>query len=407
MNRISNAMPWLPWPGGRIRMMIGFALMPLCFMGCGDRPGLGSLLFVVEREVGNVAVIDYRTGEIVKRIHVGGNMRHASMVFDQALEYGYIASRDGRLHRIRLGDLVHAGTVECAENAIGLAISTDSDVIAVAGYKPGGITLIDAKTFTVMQQISTQSGNDGESRVTGLVDAPDNAFLGALMDRSEIWKLVRKPGEHQYDVIRYPAAASSPFDALITPDARYYITGHFNSREITALDLRNGKTKKILLSDDSSSETTQNRRPIKMPHMEAWAVSEDTIYLPSAADNELKVLDRSTLKYRGKIGLAGAPVYAMVRPGGRFVWVSFSGEFEDGHIQVVDPATGRVVHSMSAGKRIYHMGFTPKGDRAFISSNLTNEIIIMNADDYTVLHRVPVQSPSGIFGVWRAFQTGL
>lgn len=93
-------------------------------------PGPGSLFFVVEREAGNVAVVNYRTGELVKRINIGGNMRHASMVFDQALEYGYIAARDGKQHRIRMNDLSHAGTVDCAENAIGLAISWDSRVVA-------------------------------------------------------------------------------------------------------------------------------------------------------------------------------------------------------------------------------------------------------------------------------------
>ena len=65
------------------------------------------------------------------------------------------------------------------------------------------------------------------------------------------------------------------------------------------------------------------------------------------------------------------------------------------------------LQSIDAGKRIYHMGFTPRGDMAFISSNLTNELIVMDAKSYRILHRVPVESPSGIFGVWRAFQTGL
>lgn len=370
-------------------------------------PGPGSLLFVVEREAGNVAVVNYRTGELVKRINIGGNMRHASMVFDQALEYGYIAARDGKLHRIRMKDLSHAGTVDCAENAIGLAISSDSRVVAVAGYKPGGITLIDTESFTVLQQIPTLREGEKESRVTGLVDAPDNAFLGALMDRSQIWKLVRDPEGLKYTVESFPAASSAPFDALITPDARYYITGHFNSREITALDLRNGKTKNILLSDTLSSGTAQQNRPVKMPHMEAWAVSEDTIYLPASDENELKMLDRSTLRYKGRIALSGSPVYAMVHPGGRYLWVSFAGESEDGHIEIVDLETAKVVQSIDAGKRIYHMGFTPRGDMAFISSNLTNELIVMDAKSYRILHRVPVESPSGIFGVWRAFQTGL
>ncbi|MDH5655013.1 MAG: protein nirF, partial [Spirochaetia bacterium] len=89
------------------------------------------------------------------------------------------------------------------------------------------------------------------------------------------------------------------------------------------------------------------------------------------------------------------------------VWVTFSGDDHDGKVQIIDLMTMKSSSVIDAGKRIYHLVFTPRGDRAILSSNESNEVVILDAMNYDILKKISVHSPSGIFGIWRAFQIGL
>ncbi|HEO64441.1 MAG TPA: protein nirF, partial [Spirochaetes bacterium] len=301
------------------------------------------------------------------------------------------------------------GTIKTSQNSIGIAISQDGQTIAVAEYKPGGITLIDTKSFSLINKIPAETRLNDKlilSRVTGLVDGLDNTFICALMDSDEIWELAKNRDSSKYEIRRkFKAIAKNPFDALITPEGRYYITGHFKSDRISLIDLwsNDSKAKPILFKPISSSK----RLPTKMVHMESWAVAGSRIYIPSADEQRISVISSHDFSYKGSISLIGSPVYAMVHPGHKELWVTFSGDEQDGKIQIISTITMKTIKILEAGKRIYHMAFSPRGDRAFVSSNESNELLVIHCADYSIIKKIPLKSPSGIFGVWRAFQIGL
>lgn len=384
-----------------MKILFQFLLNVLSIWG-----NIGSYVYVVERESSTLAVVDIDSYEVIKRISLEGNLRHAVMVFDPKLRYGYIATRNGKLNRINLLKQSYEDFIETSKNSIGLAISQDGKTIAVSEYEPGGITIVNVDDFQIMQIIPAKISGNQYSRITGLVDGPDNSFLCALMDSNEVWILKREiPTDPKSKYIiekRIQTADLYPFDGLITQDGRYYINAHFKSNVLSLIDLWNISPKAQRIDFGKYSNTVL----VKMPHMEVWANAGEKIFISANGDPFLHVINAKTLKYSHSIPFVGEGVYTVVHPFQKEVWITFSG-VHDGKIQIIDIQTEKTKKILEVGKRIYHLVFTPKGDRALVSSNETNELVILRTYDYQVIKKIKLNSPSGIFGIWRAFQIGL
>jgi len=81
--------------------------------------GVGSRVFIVERETGSLAVYDVVARKLLPtRITGLGNLRHATMIFSADLRYGYLATRNGQVSRIDLEKLERTGVVFTSENSI-------------------------------------------------------------------------------------------------------------------------------------------------------------------------------------------------------------------------------------------------------------------------------------------------
>ena len=372
--------------------------------------GIGSRVFVVERASGSLAIYDFIERKLLpERITGLGNLRHATMIFSPDLRFGYLATRNGQVSRIDLEKLELTGVVFTSENSIDNAISQDGRYIATAEYVPGGLTILDPTSMKVLKKHLASFEVDGKSfpsRVTGVVDAPGNRFVCVLIEGAEIWVVDASrpdfPIEH-----RIKTPQGNPYDAMITPDGRYYVVGHMESDRVSVLDLTRPEAgiKEVSLRDPKKDY--DKAAPVKLPHLASWAVADRWIFVPLVGEDRLAVLDRSTWELVRSIPLRGHPVYAVRSPTEREIWVSFSGEEDDAYIQVIDVETLSVTDSIRAGRRIYHMDFTPRGSHVLVSANEDNKLVLVNATTHEIEDEVELQSPSGIFGVWRAFRIGL
>ncbi|MBW2415644.1 MAG: protein nirF [Deltaproteobacteria bacterium] len=395
-------------------LALGLALLASVFPwlgGTAAAQGIGSRVFVVERASGSLAVYDLATRELLpKRIEGLGNLRHATMIFSPDLRYGFLATRSGQVSRIDLETLERAGEVFTSKNSIDNAISQDGRFIATAEYDPGGVTILDARTLEVVARHEAKFTRDGKelrSRVTGIVDAPGNRFVCVMMEGAEIWIIdASRPGfpiEHR---IATPPNGM-PYDAMITPDGRYYVVGHLESDRVSVLDLTRPKqgVKEVSLRDPAGKY--ERGAPVKLPHLASWAVAGRWIFVPLVGEDRLAVLDRATWRFERSIPLRGHPVYAVRSPTEREIWVSFSGEDDDRFVQVVDVESLSVEATIELAGRIYHMDFTPRGSHVLVSANRANKLLLVNAESHEIEDEETLQSPSGIFGVWRAFRIGL
>jgi len=372
--------------------------------------GIGSRVFVVERSSGSLAVYDFIARKLLPtRISGLGDLHHATMIFSPDLRYGYLATRSGQVSRIDLATLERTGVVFTSENSIDNAISQDGRFIAVAEYVPGGLTLLDAETLKVLKKHPASFEIDGErvaSRVTGVVDAPGNRFVCVLIEAAEIWVVdASKPDfpiEHRIKTNQH-----NPYDAMITPDGRYYVVGHLESDRVSVLDLTHPEAGVREVSLRDPKQKYDKAMPVKLPHLASWTVAGPWIFVPLVGEDRLAVLDRATWNFARSIPLRGHPVYAVRSPTEREVWVSFSGEADDAYVQVIDVEQLAVTDTIYLGRRIYHMDFTPRGSHVLVSANADNKLLLVNAWSHRIEDAVEVASPSGIFGVWRAFRIGL
>jgi protein NirF len=377
-----------------------------------DATGIGSRVYVVEREDNRLAIYDFVQRKLLpERVTGLGNMNHATMTFSPDLRYGYVATRDGVLNRIDLQTMSSAGSLQTSKNSIDLAISQDGRYLAVAEYIPGGVSIVDLAKFETAKRIPAKIVDaDGptDSRVTGMVDAPGNRFVCVLMEGREVWIIDASKPEFPIER-RIPLSkdVGLAYDAMITPDGRYYVVAHIGKAEVSVVDLAKANPEARVVSLADPTKEYDADTPVKLPHMASWAVAGDRIFVPLVGEKRLAVLDRHSFQFRDSVPLRGHAVYAVRSPSERELWVSFSGEEDDAYVQVVDTESLEVRDTIEIGARIYHMDFTPRGAFVLVSANRANKLALVDASTHAIVDEHPLESPSGLFGVWRAYRIGL
>jgi len=379
-------------------------LASLLIAGCSTVPprGTGDLGVVIERDAGRVQVVDTTARASLGRVNGLGDLSHASVVFARDGRYAYVFGRDGGLTKVDLLLRRIDRRVMQAGNSIGGAISQDGRFVAAQNYAPGGVKVFDAVTLAPVADIPAVYGNGRLSKVVGLADAPGNRFVFSLFDAGEIWVADLADPAHPA-ITKFPAG-KQPYDGLITPDGRHYIAGLFGEDGLALLDLWHPEqgVRRIL---DGYGRGEQKLPLYKMPHLRGWAVAGTRAYLPAIGRHEILVVDTQSWQETARIPVAGQPVFAIVRPDGRQVWVSFA--FPDNqHVQVIDTESGRLVRTLEPGQAVLHLEFTPRGEAVWVSSRDDGKVTVYDTARLEKLAELPAAAPSGIFFTHRAGRTG-
>lgn len=368
--------------------------------------GTGDLGLIIERATGSVLVINTTQRSVLGRIEGLGDLSHASVVYSRDGRYGYVFGRDGGLSKVDLltGTLVNR--VVQSGNSIGGAISQDGRFVAVSNYEPGGVKVFDSETLELVVEVpAVYVGEDGgpeRSKTVGLVDAPGNRFIFSLFDAGQIWTLdmaEATPKIHRLE------AGEAPYDALITPDGRYYIAGLFGEDGLSMLDLWHpevGVTE--ILPGYGKGE--QKLPVYKMPHLEGWAVADGRSFFPAVGHHQVLVAAMDDWSLLERIDVQGQPVFVMASPDNRQIWVSFAHPRND-VIQVIDSQTLKVIKTLEPGKAVLHMEFTPRGEEVWVSARDSNRVTVYSTRTLEPVETLEAENPSGIFFTSRAQTLGL
>ncbi len=367
--------------------------------------GTGDLGIVIERASGSVQVINTSERSSLGRIEGLGDLSHASAVISRDARYAYIFGRDGGLTKIDLLCRKVVKRVIQGGNSIGGAISQNGRWVAVSNYEPGGVRIFDSTTLELVADIpATPISDSKRSRTVGLVDAPGNRFVYSLFDSGETW-IIDMDAAAQPTLQKFTNIGIQPYDGLITPDGRTYITGLFGEDGLALLDLWNldqGVTRIL----DHYGRGEQKLPVYKMPHLEGWAQAGEHTFLPAVGRHELLVVNSGEWKEVGRIAVHSQPVFAMSRPDGRQIWVNFAFPNND-TLQVIDTQSLEIIHQMQPGKGILHMEFTPRGEEVWVSVRDKNRVDIYNTETFELIKSLPAETPSGIFFTHRSGQIGL
>lgn len=369
--------------------------------------GTGDLGVVIERATGSVVVVDTTRKAVLHRVEGLGDLSHASVKFTRDARYAFVFGRDGGLTRLDLLTGQIDARIIQAGNSIGGAISQDGRHVAVSNYEPGGVRVFDADTLELVLDLpATYAAADGSSaraRVVGLVDAPGNRFVFSLFEAGEIWTLDMTA--EAPEPVKYRDVGSLPYDALISPDGRYYIAGLFGEDGLALLDLWHPELGvRRILPDYGRGE---ERLPVyKMPHLEGWAMAGDRAFFPAVGRHEVLVADTRDWTLVERIPVRGQPIFVMSRPDRQQVWVTFAHPDND-RVQVIDTRTREVIETLAPGESILHKEFTPRGEHVWISARDSHHLKVYDTRTFEELATLPAESPSGIFFTHRAHRIGL
>jgi protein NirF len=367
--------------------------------------GTGDLGVVIERADGSVQIIETTTNTSLGRVEGLGDLSHASVVYSRDEQYAYIFGRDGGLSKIDILNKKLVKRILQSGNSIGGAISQDGRLVAVSNYTPGGVKIFDADTLELVADIPATYGNEGlRSKVIGLVDAPGQKFVFSLWDAGEIWVADMSVADKPV-ITKFKNIGKNPYDALITPDGRYYIAGLFGEDGMVLLDMWNldAGTRRIL---DGYGKGEKALPVYKMPHLEGWTVAGNHAFVPAVGHHEVLVIDTQSWTEAGRIQVHGQPVFVMARPDGRYVWVNFAVPDND-TVQVIDTQTLKIIKTLTPGKGVLHMEFEPRGEEVWVSVRDQDRLAVFDTENFKQVATLPAKKPSGIFLTPRAHKTGL
>ena len=196
-----------------------------------------------------------------------------------------------------------------------------------------------------------------------------------------------------------------PYDALLTPDGRYYIAGLFGEDGFALVDLWHlDKGVRRILGDYGRGE---EKMPVyKMPHLEGWAIANQAAFVPAIGRHEVLVINTDDWAPRAAIAVHGQPVFVMAQPDGRHVWVNYAFP-NNGVVQIIDTETLTIAHTLSPGKAILHMEFTPRGEHVWISARDDDRVLVYDTRTLENIATLAADKPSGIFFTARANRIGL
>ncbi|HYD32357.1 MAG TPA: cytochrome D1 domain-containing protein [Azospirillaceae bacterium] len=364
----------------------------------GEPRGTGDLGIVVERAAGRVQVVDTTGRARLATVPDLGDLSHASAVFSRDGRFAYVFGRDGGLTKVDLLEARVVRRIVQAGNSIGGAISQDGRLVAVSNYEPGGVRVFDAGTLDPVADIPTPG-----SKVVGLVDAPGQRFVFSLFEAGDIW-LADLTDPKRPAVTRWTGVGRQPYDALITPDGRFYLAGLFGEDGMALVDLWYPEqgVRRILAGYGRGEAPL----PVyKMPHLEGWAFAGRRAFVPAVGRHEILVMDRDTWTEVGRVPVQGQPVFAVGRPDGRQVWVNFAPP-DNGTVQVIDTETMAVVKTLAPGPGVLHLEFTPKGEAVWLSVRDADRVDVLDTRTFEPLARLPADKPSGLFFTARAHRIG-
>lgn len=389
-----------------MRVLFGlFTLLSITLGGCATHRATGDMGVVIERASGSVLIVETSGRSRLKQIQGLGDLSHASIVYSRDERYAYVFGRDGGLTKVDILKGKIDKRVIQSGNSIGGAISQDGSLIAVSNYTPGGVKVFNADTLALVADIPAVTPHtDKPSKVVGLVDAPGKRFVFSLFDAGEIWVAdFSKPESHSLK--KFTQVGKQPYDALISPDGRYYIAGLYGEDGLALLDLwKPEQGVKHILKDYGRGK--QKLPVYKMPHLEGWAMAGNYAFVPAVGEHAVLVIDKESWKEVTRIPVHGQPVFVMGRPDGRQVWVNFAFPKND-TIQVIDVASLKRVKTLKPGKAVLHMEFTPRGEHLWMSVRDDDLLKVFDTSSFEELTRIPAEKPSGIFFTARAHKIGL
>ncbi len=387
-----------------------------------------NFFLAIERDVGNIAIIDGDTKEVFARVKTGYAVhvlkaaeKNKVLKSKNPGRFWYTMGRDGLMTKIDLWqtpDKMKVASVQIAYDARDVAVSGDGKYVIGGGYWPPHFVIADAETMEPLKVVSTRGVNvDGdyvnESRVAAIYDTPlAPSWLVAMKELGQMWQV----DYSDLDNLQITQIDSAKFlhDGFFDPTGRYFQIAANASNKMVIVD---SKTRKLEAMIDVD----------KLPHPGPGANWNDEKCGPVSGTTHLGVGKVSVWgndpqghksqawKICYTVDTDGPGVFLRTHPNSDYVWIDQTKHPEpevQQSIKVLDKKTRKIVKTIRVTEKkgyvAVHFEFNKDGSEVWVSiwnraSSLkpNGEMVIYDAKTLKEKARVKgLYAPTGKFNVY-------
>ncbi|MCP3667150.1 MAG: nitrite reductase [Gammaproteobacteria bacterium] len=383
---------------------------------------------VIERDSGQVAIVDGDKHEIVAHLNAGyavhvikATEHHEKDHAKNPGRFWYSIGRDGKLNKFDLWqtpDKMLVAETQIAYDARDVAVSGDGKYVIAGGYWPGHFVIVEADTMKPIKVVSTRGINvDGEfvneSRVAAIYTTPnESTFLVSAKELGQMWQV----DYTDLDNLRIDMIDSAKFlhDGFFDPTGRYFQIAANASDKMVVVDTKERNLEAMIDVD-------------KKPHPGPGANWIDPKCGPVGGTTHLGV-GKVTVwgndpaghkdqawKICYEVETDGAGVFIRTHPKSDYYWADQTKHPEpevQQSVQVISKKTREIVKTIRVteepGKAAVHMEFNKDGTEVWVSvwnrkdnKNPTGEIVIYDAKTLKEKKRIKgLTTPTGKFNVF-------
>jgi cytochrome c553 len=337
-----------------------------------------NLILVVERNRGNVAVLDGDTLRELDRFQVG--RVHGGPKFDVAYRSVVAATRDGTLVSYDLSRGAPRTRVKVGVNTRNIAVSPGGEFVVAANQLPTNLVILDG-ALNPLRILPLPGQPSGVYQLPG-----EERFVLALRDVPVLL------------TIRYPELAVEEFSVPEPFEDFVFVPG----RPQLLASSRGGR--RILLYDLESREVVGSIQTEGLPHLFSACFFERDGAAYAAVNHiglpRLSIIDMGNFRVVREIELRGSGYFVRTHPGTPFLWVDTNTEA----VQLIHKETFEV-HASSlvpeAGKKAMHVEFTAEGDRALVSVwHEEGAVVVYDSTTLEEVERLPYAMPVGKYNAF-------
>ena len=383
---------------------------------------------VIERDAGQVAIVDGDRHEIVAHIETGyavhvikGQEKNRAVQGGTPGRFWYTMGRDGKMTKIDLWqtpDNMLVAETQVAYDARDVAVSGDGKYVIGGGYWPPHFVIVDAHTMEPLKVVSSRGINiDGEyveeSRVAAIYDTPNaSTWLVAMKELGQMWQV----DYSDIDNLRIEQMDTAKFlhDGFFDPTGRYFQIAANASDTMVVVDAQTRKTEALIEVDT-------------LPHPGPGANWNDpecgpvagTVHLGlgtlTAWGNDPNGHPDHAWKVCYTVETDGPGLFVRTHPNSQYVWADQTIHPEpevQQAVQVIDKNSREIVRTIQVteapGSVAVHMEFNADGTEVWVSvwnqgdaGEANGEIVVYDAETLEEKARIKgLTTPTGKFNVF-------
>ena len=338
-----------------------------------------NLFVVVESGDHHVTILDGDTFEPIHRFKSRFAL-HGGPKFTRDGRFVYFGSRDGWITKFDLYTFQVIAEIRAGINTRNIALSRDSDFVAVANYLPHTLVMLNAADLSVAKVFEVKDKDDVSSRVSAVYQAPTrNSFIAALKDIPEVWEIATDPDappvytglvhSHEKGMVEALAADSGLFSlrriAVEEPIDDFFFDQTYRHLMGSSRDGTHGVVVNLNVG-----------RPIAkidlpgLPHLGSgitWTYQGRSVMAtPHLREARLSVIDMTDWSVLKTIETMGPGFFMRSHEASQFAWTDvFFGPNRD-VLHIIDKRTLEIVKTLKPepGKTAAHVEFTRDGSHA-------------------------------------------